>query len=191
MAGGVYHVWARGVQKRDIFRDDDDRRSYLSFFGLAAQQFRWRPLAYCLMDNHVHHLIELTKPNLGRGVKEAHGSYARWFNERHSIGGGHLFEKRFGSTRATDAGTLMYLACYVLANPVKAGLSARAADFAWSSCAATLGHVEAARWFDGARLLEHFESREGLEQTIAVVARLGAAGFDPFAVRASRRAADP
>ena len=28
----------------------------------------WRCLAYCLIDNHVHLLIETPAPNLGRGI---------------------------------------------------------------------------------------------------------------------------
>src|SRR4051812_5041954 len=97
MAGGVYHVWARGNRREPIFVDDEDRREYLSRLGETSDDFGWRPLAYCLMSNHVHHLIELTEPNLADGIKVAHGRYAKYFNERHGTGGGHLFEKRFGS----------------------------------------------------------------------------------------------
>src|SRR5687768_10363974 len=104
VAGGVYHVYARGNRREAIFRQDEDRSTYLAMFGTVALELRWRPLAYCLMTNHVHHLIELTHPNLGVGMRDAHAQYARWFNTRHGTGGGHLFEKRFGSSRAASGG---------------------------------------------------------------------------------------
>jgi hypothetical protein len=30
---------------------------------------RWRTMAYCLMNNHLHLLIETVEPNLGHGMQ--------------------------------------------------------------------------------------------------------------------------
>jgi REP-associated tyrosine transposase len=183
VAGGVYHVYARGNRREAIFMDEDDRRSYLETFGVVASELRWRPLAYCLMTNHVHHLIELTQPNLGAGMRQAHGRYARHFNHRHGTGGGHLFEKRFGSARAANVGTVMYFACYVLLNPVRAGLCAHPRDYRWSSYAATVAGVREPRWLEGARLLAAFGSPTVFEHVVESVQLMGAAGFEPATSR--------
>src|SRR4029077_8165712 len=49
VAGGVYHVFARGNRKEPIFGDDADRRTYLAEFGAVAVDLGWRCLSYCLM----------------------------------------------------------------------------------------------------------------------------------------------
>src|SRR4051794_14368897 len=74
---GTAHVWARGVEKRRIFGDDEDRQLYLRLLIGAAARYRWHCLAYCLMPNHVHLLIETTQPNLAQGIQLVHGRYAQ------------------------------------------------------------------------------------------------------------------
>jgi REP element-mobilizing transposase RayT len=177
--GGVYHVYSRGNRKEPIFHDAHDYREYLGMFGLAAREYRWRPLAYCLMGNHLHHLIEITDTNLGKGIGRVHSLYARAFNERHQTGGGHLFQKRYGCTRARTTGALMYMACYVLLNPVKAGLCRRPEQHQWSSYASTLEPGGTETWLDSERLLDYFDSKSTFADIVDAVRIMGAAGFEP------------
>jgi REP element-mobilizing transposase RayT len=96
--GGIYHVFARGVVKQPIFRDDLDRRAYLHLLGTAVERFGWRCLGYCLMGNHIHLVIETPRPNLSAGMQWLHGTYADEFNKRHDRSG-CLFQGRFGAKR--------------------------------------------------------------------------------------------
>ncbi len=41
-AGAVYHVMARGNERREIFRDDEDRRRFLEALGDSVTRFGWR-----------------------------------------------------------------------------------------------------------------------------------------------------
>jgi len=52
--GALYHVTARGNERRALFRDDADRREYLHRLARYREKFRFRLLSYCLMTNHVH-----------------------------------------------------------------------------------------------------------------------------------------
>ncbi|HEX8742305.1 MAG TPA: transposase [Thermoleophilaceae bacterium] len=151
LAGGVHHVWARGNARGLVFRDDRDRRTYLALLARVVRWKRWRCLAYCLMDNHTHLLVETPHPNLGRGVQWLHGHYARLFNDRHGRSG-HVFQGRFGSKLATSDEQLWHAAAYVVRNPVEAGLCAHPRDWEWSSYAATLA-APRPRWLDAERLL--------------------------------------
>src|SRR5687768_8730792 len=94
VAPGVYHVYARGNDRRRIFLDDEDRRRYLALLAAVTSHRRWLTMAYCLMDNHVHLLIETLEPNLGRGMHRLQGGFAQWFNKRHGTTG-HVFERRY------------------------------------------------------------------------------------------------
>lgn len=131
-AGAIHHVFARGAVKQVLFRDDEDRLYYLALLSDTAQGHEWGCFSYCLMDNHVHLLVETALPNLGRGMQVLHGEYATAFNRRHG-GSGHVFQGRFGSTRITSDAHLWTAAAYVANNPVEAGLCRRPEDWAWSS----------------------------------------------------------
>jgi putative transposase len=64
----VHHAYARGVNRVVIFIDDADRERYLALLGKVVERHGWRCLAFCLMHNHVHLLIQTPKADLGRGL---------------------------------------------------------------------------------------------------------------------------
>jgi putative transposase len=124
-------VYARGTRQHAIFADDLDRLRYLELLHGATRKYLWNVLAFCLMSNHVHLLLETPKPNLGLGMQWLHGKHAMTFNERHGFVG-HVFQSRYGAKRIKDDVHLITALRYVENNPVEAGL----ADWPWSSAAA-------------------------------------------------------
>lgn len=164
----MFHVYARGNDKRLIYRDDVDRRMYLRMLRGTVKQRRWRLLAYCLMENHVHLLVETPDPNLGAGMQRMHGLYAREFNARHRRSG-HVFQGRYGAVRITTDEQFWMVAAYVAMNPVEAGLCARPDEWPWSSHSAAVAG-DAPPWIDVARLLSYFASAGGdpMERYVAM-----------------------
>lgn len=150
---GIAHVFARGNNRQEIFRDDLDRERYLRLFGRVVAVHRWRCLSYCLMNNHVHFLIETREPNLGAGMKWLQGCYAQAFNRRHRRSG-HVFENRYGAVRVESDAQLITVVRYIARNPVEAGLCARPTEWRWSSHRDVTGPAPP-RWLDFARLFEH------------------------------------
>ena len=53
----LQHVIVRGVDRCDIFRDDDDRRRFLVNLSKLLVQTGTECLAWSLMTNHVHLLL--------------------------------------------------------------------------------------------------------------------------------------
>src|SRR5213594_3117448 len=94
--GCWYHLTARGNERRDIFRDDKDRRHFLELLEEVVSMFAVRLHAYVLMSNHYHLLVEITEANLSRAIHWLNVSYTVWFNRRHGRSG-HFFEGRFKS----------------------------------------------------------------------------------------------
>ena len=152
--GGIYHVYARGNARVLIYRDEVDRRIYLSRLGRVATGMKWRCLAYCLMNNHVHLLLETPEPNLSSGMQRLHGSYAGVFNSRHGRCG-HLFQGRYGAVRISSDRQLCATAAYLARNPVEAGLCARPEDWPWCSYRRLVLAADHA-WLDSRRLLSYF-----------------------------------
>ena len=151
-AGALHHVYAHAVADRALFRDDDDRRLYLDLLASVVERFEWRVVGYCLMDNHIHLIVETPEPTLGRGMQRLHGMYAAAFNRRHGLSG-HVFQGRYGNVRVTADDHFWALAGYVALNPVKAGMCERAEDHVWSSCRQVLCG-RAPWWLAVTRLLE-------------------------------------
>ena len=134
--------------------------TYLRFLaGDGDGEFRWRLLAYCLMPNHVHLLIETPLANLGVGMQWLHGLYAREFNDRHGRSG-HVFQGRYGAVRAERDEQLWGAAAYIAMNPVEAGLCKDPEEWPWGSHRA-IARGGGPRWLDVDRLLGHFAGAGG------------------------------
>lgn len=141
LAGGIHHVWQRGNNRRAIFLDLQDRLLFLKLLRESTRKRSWRCLAYCLMDNHFHLVIETPAPTLGLGMRDIGSRYAQRFNQRHTTGGGHLFQARFGSKLTTGTDQLAQLLRYVARNPVRAGMCAAPHEWRWSSHAALISNA--------------------------------------------------
>lgn len=134
--GAVHHVTARGDAGRAIYLDDIDRETFLWVLTDVAAEVRWVALAYCLMGNHFHLLVETPDAGLARGMHLLSGRYGRRFRGRH--GGGHLFGGRYWSVLVRDQRQLAATLRYIVMNPVSAEMAGRPGDWAWSSHRATV-----------------------------------------------------
>jgi len=152
-----------------VFLDDEDRQMYLRLLAQTVRHFGWLCLAYCLIPNHSHLLLETPKPNLGIGMQWFHGRYGRYFVDRHQWPG-HVFQRPFRSKRVKDDEHLWTVVPYIARNPVEAGLCETPDAWAWSSHAGILDG-SAPEWVARQRLLEYFEGLGGvpLERYAAVV----------------------
>lgn len=86
-----YHVLSRGNEGRAIFYDDQDRRIFLDALGEASDRFGAEILAFVLMTNHYHVLLQTPGADLSRVMQWVGVTYTRRFNNRHSRAG-HLFQ---------------------------------------------------------------------------------------------------
>ena len=138
LPGGVYHVTARGNDRRPIFEDDDDCARFL--IGLASTVVRHRVLchAYCLMGNHYHLLVQTPEANLSIAMRHLNGVYTQRFNRRHERCG-HVLQGRFGAQIVDGDTYLREVSRYIVLNPVRAGLVGHPAEWRWSSFRATAG----------------------------------------------------
>jgi REP element-mobilizing transposase RayT len=129
---GYFHVSGRGVDRRmPLFRDDADRRLFVSLLARAARRHRWTTHAHCLLSTHYHLVVEAKRHDLSSGLCWLHGTYARRFNRRHGHFG-HVFAERFAA-RVIDTEEYLHDACsYVLLNPIRAGLCDRIEQWPWS-----------------------------------------------------------
>ena len=140
-ATGVYHVMLRGIDRQDIFADDQDRGKFLKILRAVTspEDHEGKPLspfchiyAYCLMDNHGHLLIAGAAEDIGTVMKRIGVSYVSYFNKRHERLG-PLIHYRFRSVPVGDTGYFNTLLRYIPPNPVQAEMVTSPDQYRWSS----------------------------------------------------------
>jgi putative transposase len=155
ISNGIYHVFNRGNRKAAIFLDDSDFERFLELLQELRARFGWPFFAYCLMTNHFHLVLETPEADISAGIHRASFLYAQYFNRKYELEG-HVFQGRFGAVLIRSEVQLLAAIRYVLTNPVRAGLTATAGQWKWSSYRATVGIRRAPSFLSLGRVLRYF-----------------------------------
>ncbi len=115
--GAIYHVTIRGVERRRLYDDADDRRHFLKRLGEAGEKYGVRLYLFCLMTNHAHLLVETPQANLSAYMHQLQTAYTVYYNRRHRRVG-HLMQGRFGAQPVAGDDYLLKLSRYIHLNPV-------------------------------------------------------------------------
>ena len=139
--GESYHIYNRGVDKKEIFASRSDYERFLVLLyacnsekgielkmirkGREFEHNRGKCLvdigAWCLMPNHFHILIRVSEDsprNVSTFMKKVQTGYSMYFNKKYERSG-CLFEGPFKAEHAMDDIYLRYLFSYIHLNPVK------------------------------------------------------------------------
>jgi putative transposase len=152
--GEYYHVYNRGVDKRNIVGDEYDADRFMqslvvfntkipvgSLWLMDVPKNKGRnsgvPLveliAYCLNPNHFHLILkEKTEGGISELMKRLGGGYTWYFNHRHKRQGA-LFQGRFRAKHVKDNAHMLHLSAYVNLNDKVHKLSGPTAQFVRSS----------------------------------------------------------
>jgi REP element-mobilizing transposase RayT len=153
--GEIYHVFSRGSNRQEIFRYDSDHIDFLGCLERVVSRYRLECLAYCLMPNHFHLVVETPDGRLSDAMKALNGRYSLRFNRRYECDA-HLFKNRFGAVLQSSDSQLICTLRYAVRNPVEAGISADPGGWPWSSYRASVGEVAPPRFLALRRLLSYF-----------------------------------
>jgi REP element-mobilizing transposase RayT len=157
--GAVHHVMLRGIERREIFVDDADRRDLLARMVKLVAELGFVCFAWAFMHNHLHFVLKTGPVPLSTLISRAATGYATRFNRRHDRVG-HLFQNRFRSDLVKDSGHLRMLVRYVHSNPLRAGVVPSLdelcvypwtghAELAGTSPVSLVDREEVLSWFDG------------------------------------------
>lgn len=135
LENSYYHIYNRGIEGREIFRDERDYKVFLHFLkryltppatDLSEIKPRYKAdifdqlhlIAYCLMPNHFHLLVKQFSKNAIVSLMRALGnSYVYYFNKRDQRTG-PLFEGRYKATIIETEPYLLHLTRYIHLNPL-------------------------------------------------------------------------
>jgi len=119
----LQHVIVRGIEKRPIFLDDQDREDFLYRLRTLLTDSETICYAWVLLDNHFHLLLQPKQRPLAEFMRRLLTGYAVVFNLRHQRAG-HLFQNRYKSIVCDKDSYLLELVRYIHLNPVRAGIVA-------------------------------------------------------------------
>jgi len=117
----LQHVIVRGIERRDIFMDDDDRRDFVQRLQYLLEQTGVECLAWSLMSNHFHLLLRPRQTILAKFMRRLLTGYAVSFNLRYKRTG-HLFQNRYKSIVCDEDSYLLELVRYIHLNPLRVGI---------------------------------------------------------------------
>ena len=140
--GEIYHIYNRGVDKRDIFLEDQEYSRFLRAIAefnstLSAESRYYKTkhlvnlqeigspadsiplveiLAFTLLSNHYHFLLRQIAPNgISEFMKKLGIGYTLYFNTKHKRSGS-LFQGKFKSVHVAREAYAMYIPHYIHLN---------------------------------------------------------------------------
>ncbi len=136
--GVPHHVTQRGNQGQQVFFDEKDGQHYIDDLKDYAARAETKILAFCLMPNHIHLILEPAhEDGLRAALAPVHHRHAMRLNKR-DAGGGHIWQGRFHSN-AMDESSTFAVKRYVELNPVRSNLVNKPEAWRWSSAKHHLG----------------------------------------------------
>ncbi len=162
--GGHYHIYNRGVEKRDIFLNKQDYVVFLSYLkkylGSGSDPHPISSevdlLAFCLMPNHFHLLArQHTLNGITKLMRAVCTRYVMFFNKKYERVGG-LFQGKYKAALITDDPYLLHLSRYIHLNPWP---GSDPSLYHYSSYAYYLGHKNAT-WVKPQQILDYFKIPE-------------------------------
>lgn len=114
----TYHILMRGINKQDIFIDNQDKCKFLNELKKSKEEYKYHIYGYVLMTNHVHLVILDKYDKLSELIHKISMKYAMYFNRKYNRVG-HVFQNRFKSICIDSEEYLKNLIRYIHRNPEK------------------------------------------------------------------------
>ncbi len=128
----IYHVMVRGIGKKNIFLDTDDRVFFCERLEGITQGNNIEVYGYCLMSNHFHLILNECNDELSRIMKSINSTYACYFNKKYERSG-RVFQDRFRSEPIETEEYLLEAVRFIHRNPIRAGLVKDIGSCKWTS----------------------------------------------------------
>jgi putative transposase len=163
--GTLHHVIIRGIEKRQIVRDDRDRQEFVKRLGALSEALQVRIYAWSLLTNHAHLLLRSGPSGLPKFMRRLLTGYAVTYNLRHRRHG-HLFQNRYHSIVCDEDVYFRELVRYIHLNPLRAKLVKSLSEldrYTWCGHSVLMGRRENS-WQEREYVLSWFglREREGL-----------------------------
>ncbi len=119
--GALHHIIVRGIGRRKIFDNDDDRDFFIERLATIVLKSETQCFAWALIPNHFHLLLKTGSTPIATVMKRLLTGYAMYYNRAHNRCG-HLFQNRYKSILCQEDAYLLELVRYIHLNPLRANI---------------------------------------------------------------------
>lgn len=158
--GALHHIIVRGIERRKIFKDDQDRYCFLERLGLILEKTQTACYAWALIPNHFHLLLRTGIDPVTTVMRRLLTGHAIYYNRRYKRHG-HLFQNRYKSILCQEDAYFLELIRYIHLNPLRARLVNdlnHLGKYPFSGHSVIMGKREQS-WQDGKATLSYFGKR--------------------------------
>lgn len=143
----------RGINKNKIFKSISDKQKLINIIREKLNEVDCKVYAYCVMDNHLHLLLNSSIENLSLFMKKINISYAMYYNSKNDRIG-PVFQDRFKSETILNDRYFYGVIRYIHNNPVKANIVAKPEKYNWSSMSEYIGDKADIVHINGIQLIQ-------------------------------------
>ena len=135
----LFHIIVQGINREYIFKKDEYIEQYLKLMKKYKEIQKIEILAYCIMNNHAHLLLE-TKDSkeLYKFMHKINMLYANYYNKKEKRTG-YVFRDRYKSEPIYSEEYLWNCMIYIHMNPVEANMTNDMSKYKYSSYNEYLG----------------------------------------------------
>lgn len=128
-----FHIMTQGIDRNYIFEEPVDIKVYIKNMYLINEKYNIKIIAYCIMNNHTHMLLETTDlKNLSKYMQSLNTRYGKYYNKKYNRVG-YVFRDRYKAEGIYSEEQLYNCINYIYNNPVKAGICKRAEEYSFSN----------------------------------------------------------
>lgn len=148
--GRYYHIYNRGTNSCEIFRDDSNHEHFLRLFKKYIYPVA-KCIAWALQKNHFHFFVKIKdkkqivefqeekglkrmkpKDRVSQQFSNLFNAYAKAYNKEYKRTGS-LFERPFNRIQIKDKSYFKYLVLYINTNPVRHNICKHPIEYPWTS----------------------------------------------------------
>lgn len=127
------HIMVQGINKEDIFKNDFYKNLYLKLINENIEESNLKILAYTIMSNHAHILLNYSKiENVSEFMHKVNQNFAQIYNKMENRVG-YVFRGRYRCEQIKDEAHLYNVLAYIHFNPYKAKIVNRLSEYKFTS----------------------------------------------------------
>jgi putative transposase len=112
----MFHIMCKSISEINLFKNKQDKIKYMKYIKKYQQIHKFNVYSYCLMDNHLHLIVDSNGADISQIMHGINFSYAQYFNRKYKRHG-HLFQDRFKSKIINTDSYLITASAYIHNNP--------------------------------------------------------------------------